>query len=105
HQKLRLMTIADNKKYNKQISKNENSYKKYDNYDAIEVPYTNAIPTDYSGIMGVPKSFLNKYNPAQFEILGQLRNHSLPEGFPRNGDAKLNGKDLFSRLAIKHKKK
>jgi hypothetical protein len=105
HQFLDLMTMADNKKFNKKIQKNKNSYQKYDNYDAIEVPYTNAIPSDYMGVMGVPKSFLDKYNPEQFEILGQLRNHSLPKGFPRNGDAKLNGKDLFSRLAIKHKKK
>ena len=104
HQLLKTMTMADNLKFNKKIQNNPNSYKKYDNYDAIEVPYTEAIPSDYDGIMGVPKSFLDKYNPDQFEILGQLRNHSLPKGFPRNGDAKLNGKDLFSRLAIKHKK-
>ncbi len=45
-------------------------YKKYDNYDAIEVPYTDAIPLDYDGIMGVPISFLDKYCPEQFEILG-----------------------------------
>jgi len=70
HQKLKLMTMVDNKRFNKQISKNENSYKKYDNYNAIEVPYTKAIPSDYKGVMGVPISFLDKYNPDQFEILG-----------------------------------
>lgn len=70
HQPLPLMTMADNRKFNKQIQKNENSYQKYDNYDAIEVPYTNAIPSDYDGVMGVPISFLDKYNPEQFEILG-----------------------------------
>lgn len=70
HQKLKLMTMADNKKFNKQISNNVNSYKKYDNYNAIEVPFTNAIPSDYEGVMGVPISFLDKYNPDQFEILG-----------------------------------
>lgn len=64
------MTMADNKKFNNKIQKNPNSYKKYDNYDAIEVPYTNAIPSDYDGVMGVPISFLDKYNPDQFEILG-----------------------------------
>ena len=62
--------MADNKKFNKQIQKNENSYQKYDNYDAIEVPYTNAIPCDYDGVMGVPISFLDKYNPEQFELVG-----------------------------------
>jgi hypothetical protein len=70
HQQLPLMTMTDNKKFNKQIQKNENSYQKYDNYDAIEVPFTNAIPSDYDGIMGVPISFLDKYSPEQFEILG-----------------------------------
>lgn len=57
HRPLPLMTMVDNKKFNKQIQKNENSYQKYDNYDAIEVPYTNAIPSDYEGVMGVPISF------------------------------------------------
>ena len=70
HQPLPLMTMADNKKFNKKIQKNENSYQKYDNYDAIEVPYTNAIPSDYDGVMGVPISFLDKYCPEQFEIIG-----------------------------------
>lgn len=70
HQPLPLMTMADNKKFNKRIQKNENSYKKYDNYDAIEVPYTNATPSDYDSVMGVPISFLNKYCPEQFEIVG-----------------------------------
>ncbi len=70
HQPLPLMSMADNLKFNKQIQKNPNAYKKYDNYEAIEVPYTNAIPSDYDGVMGVPISFLDKYNPQQFEILG-----------------------------------
>lgn len=105
HQLLQLQTMADNLKFSKHKEiQGKKAYNKYDNYDAIEVPFTDAIPSDYKGVMGVPKSFLDKYNPEQFEILGQLRNHSLPDGFPRNGDAKLNGQDLFSRLAIKHKK-
>ena len=45
-------------------------YQQYDNFDAIEVPYVDAIPSDYDGIMGVPITFLNKYNPEQFEIIG-----------------------------------
>lgn len=70
HQKLPLMPMEDNKKFNKKVQKEETSYQKYDNYDAIEVPFTNAIPSDYSGVMGVPISFLDKYNPDQFEIVG-----------------------------------
>ncbi|MFL6726936.1 MAG: adenine-specific methyltransferase EcoRI family protein [Sphingomicrobium sp.] len=49
---------------------NEQDYPKYDNYDAIEVSATNNIPMDYDGVMAVPITFLNKYNPEQFEILG-----------------------------------
>ncbi|MDU5547720.1 MAG: adenine-specific methyltransferase EcoRI family protein [Cutibacterium avidum] len=48
----------------------ERGYPKYDNYDAIDVAYTEAIPSDHDGAMGVPISFLDKYNPEQFEILG-----------------------------------
>lgn len=69
HQPLQLMTMADNLKFNKKLD-GKNAYIEYDNYKAIEVPFTNAIPSDYKGVMGVPISFLDKYNPEQFEILG-----------------------------------
>jgi hypothetical protein len=64
------MTQAENKKFSNHKEVQGVGYTKYDNYDAIEVPYTDAIPADYSGLMGVPISFLSKYNPEQFEILG-----------------------------------
>ena len=70
HQVLDLMTMSDNLKYNKKLQGHETAYVKYDNYDAIEIPYTNAIPSDYDEIMGVPITFLDKYNPDQFDILG-----------------------------------
>lgn len=69
HQPLSLMTMDDNLKYNKKM-KGKTTYDRYDNYDAIEVPFTDAIPKDYEGVMGVPISFLDKFNPDQFEILG-----------------------------------
>lgn len=69
HQPLNLMTMEDNLRYNKKL-KGIDSYKKYDNYDAIEVPFTDAIPSDFLGVMGVPITFLDKYNPDQFQILG-----------------------------------
>lgn len=69
HQPLPLMTMADNIKFSKHKEIREHGYPKYDNYDAIEVPYTDAIPSDYKEGMGVPISFLGKYNPDQFEIL------------------------------------
>ena len=71
HQPLALMTMADNLRFSKHEEIREKAgYDRYDNYDAIEVPYTDAIPSDYEGVMGVPISFLDKYNPDQFEILG-----------------------------------
>ncbi len=72
HQWLSLMTMEDNLKFNKKM-KDKIAYKKYDNYDALDVPFTNAIPSDYTGVMGVPVSFLSKYNPDQFEILGSTQ--------------------------------
>ena len=71
HQALQLMTMEDNLKFSKHKDILENGYKKYDNYDAIEVSYVDAIPSDYKGIMGVPISFLEKYCPDQFEIVGR----------------------------------
>lgn len=69
HQPLRLMTMADNLKFNKKM-KSKVDYDRYDNYDAIDVSFTDAIPSDYDGVMGVPISFLDRYSPEQFEIVG-----------------------------------
>lgn len=73
HEPLDLMTMADNIKFSKHKEIREVGYQKYDNYDAIEVPFTDAIPKDFDGIMGVPPTFLEKYNPEQFEILGSTQ--------------------------------
>lgn len=75
HEILPLDTMVHNLKFNKSFKKKLESlgitnYPKYDNYDAIEVPFTDCIPSDYEGIMGVPITFLDKYNPNQFEIVG-----------------------------------
>jgi hypothetical protein len=70
HQPLPLMTMADNIKFSRHKEIRGHEYQRYDNYDAIEVPYTDAIPGDYDGVMGVPVSFLDKYCPEQFEVLG-----------------------------------
>lgn len=64
------MTEAENKKHSKHKEVRGVGYRHYDNYDAIEVPYVDAIPGDYDGMMGVPISFLDKYCPEQFEIMG-----------------------------------
>ena len=70
HTKLTLMSEVDNVRFSKHKEDKDKGYQKYDNYDAIEVPYVDAIPSDFTGVMGVPISILDKYNPDQFEILG-----------------------------------
>ncbi len=78
HQPLPLMTMEDNLKFSKHKEiKGKESYERYDNYDAIEVPFTDAIPSDYKGVMGVPIGFLDKYSPEQFEIVGMCENEDL----------------------------
>lgn len=82
HEPLQLMTMDDNLKYSKHKNiRGKKTYDHYDNYDAIEVPHTDAIPLDYNGVMGVPISFLDKYCPEQFEILG-LTQFGCHDGFP-----------------------
>lgn len=78
HQQLQLMTLEDNLKYSRHKEiKGKADYEHYDNYDAIDVPYTDAIPSDYEGVMGVPISFLDKYCPEQFKIVGMCENLDL----------------------------
>ena len=78
HQPLPLMTMGQNLKFSKHKEiRSKDHYEHYDNYDAIEVPYTDAIPSDYDGIMGVPVSFLDKYCPEQFRIVGKTENLDL----------------------------
>lgn len=71
HEPLPLMTMADNLRYSKHKElKGKDAYDHYDNYDAIDIPFTDAIPSDYDEVMGVPISWLDKYCPEQFEIVG-----------------------------------
>ncbi len=133
HQPLPLMTMEENLKYSKHKEiKGKKEYGKYDNYDAIEVSFTDAIPSDYKGIMGVPISFLDKYNPDQFTILGMCENEDLYklktkkystieckqaylDKFTKKGTYDLNAsgviiqnglmEKVYQRILIKHKKK
>lgn len=82
---------------------NANEYPKYDNCDAIEVSKVNDIPMDYKGIMGVPITFLNKYNPNQFEILG-MDDYNLEYPNWRGRGPDLNGKAIYRRIMIRNKK-
>jgi hypothetical protein len=81
---------------------NDKEYPKYDNYDAIEVSKTTDIPMDYDGVMGVPISFLTKYNPSQFEIVGidremMEKDHGYVSRFF------IRGSEVYARILIKHK--
>ena len=99
HQRLQLMSRADNIRFNKKLKGQD--YQKYDNYDAIEVPFTDAIPDDYDGVMGVPISFLDKYCPEQFEIKGLDR---YVEDNPKYGHRfTINQKETYARILIRNK--
>jgi hypothetical protein len=108
HQELQLMTMADNLRYNKKL-RGTMAYQRYDNYDAIEVPFTEAIPSDYDGAMGVPITFLDKYNPEQFEILGatESEGRGFSNGLWRGGAAQalVNGQRVYKRIFIRHRRK
>ena len=97
HQPLQLMTMADNIKFSRHKELRGNEYQKYDNYDAIEVPFTDAIPCDYDGVMGVPISFLDKYCPEQFEIVKFRKGND-------DKDLIVNGTCPYFRILIRHRK-
>ncbi len=126
HQPLPLMTEAEVIKFS-----TKKPFEKYDNYEAIEVSFVKNIPSDYAGIMGVPISFLDKYNPNQFEIIGMCENEDLYkkktkvytsteckqayiDKFGKKGTYDLNAsgvvikngllEKVYQRILIKHKK-
>ena len=81
-------------------------YPLYYNYDAIELSRTSDIPCDYPGVIGVPITFLDKYNPTKFEILG-MSGKSFTEGIHEchkegtSRNAKINGKDIYRLIFIR----
>lgn len=113
HEELQLDTMAHNLKFNQKLKKKFEEeygvadYPRYDNYDAIEVPFTECIPSDYDGVIGVPITFLDKYNPDQFEILGATESEG--KGFSnglwdeRSGIAQplVNGDRKYKRIFIR----
>ena len=81
---------------------NEGEYPKYDNYEAINVSKVTDIPMDYKGIMGVPVTFVDKYNPKQFEIIGIDR---YVKDNPNYGKRfTIGGQEIYARILIKNKK-
>lgn len=111
HKPLPLMTMKKNLSFSKHKEiKGKKKYDQYDNYDAIEVPFTDAIPSDYNGVMGVPISFLDKYCPEQFEILGATESEG--KGFSNGlwdersnvSQPLVNGQRVYKRIFIRHRK-
>lgn len=105
-------TNLDHKKRHKEIvltkRYDEDKYPKYDNYAAINVSRTSDIPMDYNGIMGVPITFLDKYNPNQFEIIGITENADYlkslyVDGYKKYDRPYINGKRMYIRLLIRKK--
>lgn len=97
HEPLQLMTEADNIKFSRHKEVRGIGYTRYDNYDAIEVGFTDAIPSDYKGVMGVPITFLDKYNPEQFEILGTLESSDPDNPYRTRWYSAQDQKDAFFR--------
>jgi hypothetical protein len=107
HEPLALMSEKDNLKFSKHVGKE--GYLTFDNYDAIEVPRIEAIPSDFKGIMGVPITFLTKYNPDQFEILDAnnfRKSHQKIKNYPliKDADGSVNGVKKYVRILIRHKR-
>ena len=117
HEKLQLDTKAHNLKFNKKLRKKlkqdygSDDYPRFDNYDALEVPFTECIPSDYEGVMAVPITFLDKYNPEQFEILEGSNRYGILNTWGKNEDIRIahshgnniNGKATYFRIHIRKK--
>ena len=126
HEKLLLDTMEHNLKYNKRLRNTLErqygaiEYPKYDNYDAIEIPFTECLPSNYDGVMGVPVTFMDKYCPEQFEIVWQASGNAYANApkkvmeelnFDPNvryggglGAAVVNGQAKYVRILIRAKK-
>ena len=94
---MQLMTMEDNLRFNKKLT-GLTEYLRIDNYNALEIPYAEVIPSDYNGIMGVPISFMDKYCPEQFEILGTEADLNIEKG-----RGYINGQRMYSRIFIRKK--
>ena len=112
HKPMDLMTMADNRKYSKHRDnpKWRFAYLPYDNYDAIEVPFSDATPSDHDGVMGVPISWLDFYCPEQFEILNAndyRKRDDVPvkaHGLVKDKEGAINGEPTYVRILIRKRK-
>lgn len=127
HEPLQLMTEADNIKFSKHKEVRGLGYLRYENYDAIEVPFVDAIPSDCDNVMGVPIGYLDRHNPEQFEIIGTLESSDpdnpgrtrwytaqdqkdayfhrfgKPGNIPLNMSGVINGVKVYKRILIRRR--
>lgn len=91
--------------YSKKDTLYPDLYSKYDNFDAINVNKVSEIPMDYDGIIGVPITFMDKYNPEQFEIVGCTYNYGIPKGWSKDTNMQpiVSGKHVYKRILIRKK--
>ena len=107
HQPISLMSMSDNLKFSKHKEIRECGYQKYENYDVLEVPHSDAIPSDYEGVMGVPVTFMTKFCPEQFELIGMAEDNG--RGFSgdaakwdgKNPHCVIDGKNMYKRIFIR----
>lgn len=114
---LKLDTMEHNLKFNKRLRKKLEKdygaleYPHFDHYDAIEVPFTGCIPSDYDGVMAVPITFLDKYNPEQFEILEGSNQYGILNTWGKNEEIRaarshgnnINGEATYARIHIRRR--
>ena len=110
HIALELMETKDLIRHSKHKEIRNVGYQHYDNYNAIEVPYVDSIPSDYDGVMGVPITFLDKYCPDQFEILGASESegkgfsNGLWDSSSKVSQPLVNGEKVYKRIFIRKRK-
>jgi hypothetical protein len=109
HSPLNLMSLEDNRRFSRRAVIRDVGYPEYDNYHAIDVSFTEAIPSDYLEPMGVPITFLDKYCPEQFEILDAndyRKPHQAAKSYAliKDADGSVNGVNKYARILIKHRR-
>ena len=107
HKPLSLMTMQDNIRFSSHSDVQGQEYKKFDNYDALFIPWTDAIPSDYKNVMGVPITFMDKYCPEQFDIIDGIGRYSVLRNEETKKEKKylsmVNGDAKYFRIIIKFK--